>query len=308
MELRQLRYFVAVAEAKSITKAADRLNVAQPALSLSIKNLEDDLGGLLFTRNRRGVELTDTGVRFLDHAYRIIQQVTLAAEDIRDAGENPRGPVSIAMTASMANVLTVPIYRLVKERYPHIQLTLEEGLSGNMLRGFQAGWYDILLGFDVPATDQHHVEPLLIEHLYLVSKYNGAKPLPAEIAFAELEKHPLLVSRKQHSMGRTMDEYARQQNVSIRTVAGASALHPGIKLVEAGLVHGVLPWSAIHELVATKRLAAQKVVDPLLQREVEMIYPINRPRSPASLKVMDVIRQAVRQVHGEDKWRGQLLI
>lgn len=306
MELRQLRYFLAVAETKSITRAADRLNVAQPALSLSIKNLEDDLGSLLFTRNRRGVELTDTGVRFLDHAQRIIQQVTVAAEDIRDAGENPRGTVAIAMTASMANVLTVPIYRLVTERYPNIELQLEEGLSGNMLRGFHAGWYDILLGFNIPPTDQYHVEPLLIEHLYFVSKYDDSDPVAAEIPFAALADYPLLVSPKQHSMGRTVDDYARQQNVSINIVAGASALHPGLKLVEAGLVRGVLPWSAIHELVASRRLSAQKIIDPLVQREVGMIYPINRPRSPASLKVIDIIREAVSQVHREDKWRGEL--
>ena len=170
MELRQIHYFIAVAETTSLTKAVGRLHIAQPALSQNIKSLEEELGTRLFDRSRQGMALTDSGVIFLEHARGIILQVNRAKESIRNFDDNPSGTVSIATPASVANVLSVPLFQVLKKNYPAIELNLDEGLTGNIRQAFDMGLFDIILELNSGGSDTLSVEPLIREDLYFISQ------------------------------------------------------------------------------------------------------------------------------------------
>jgi len=307
LELRQIHYFIAVAETTSLTKAVGRLHIAQPALSQNIKSLEEELGTRLFDRSRQGMALTDSGVIFLEHARGIILQVNRAKESIRNFDDNPSGTVSIATPASVANVLSVPLFQALKKNYPAIELNLDEGLTGNIRQAFDMGLFDIILELNSGGSDTLSVEPLIREDLYFISQYSEGERNTAEIDFLDLANYPIIMSQVQHSMGRTIMKYAQEQHLDLNIISSNTALHPAIKLIEAGIGYGISPWSAIHEKHEQKLIDARKIINPCMHRTVSMVSPSNRPRTIATLKVMELIRQIVKLVHSEDKWRGELL-
>ena len=282
MELRQIHYFIAVAETRSLTKAVGRLHIAQPALSQNIKNLEEELGTRLFERSRQGMALTDSGVAFLDHARGIIRQVNRAKESIRDFDDNPSGTVSIATPASVANVLSVPLFQLLKKNYPAIELNLDEGLTGNIRQVFDMGLFDIILELDADGSDDLNVEPLIRENLYFISQYSRGDRNTAEIDFLDLANYPLILSQVKHAMGRTVMKYAQEQHLELKIISSTTGLHPALKLIEAGIGYGISPWSAIHEKHEQKLIDARKIINPCMHRTVSMLSPSNRPRTIAT--------------------------
>ena len=134
MELRQLRYFVAIADSGSVTKAAERVFVAQSALSHQLAQLEAELGVSLFERSRRGVGLTEAGQRFFPHAVSILRQAEEAVASARSTRQEPEGPVVFGLPHSASSALALPLMREVRQRFPRVTLELTEELTGNLSR------------------------------------------------------------------------------------------------------------------------------------------------------------------------------
>ena len=307
MNFRRISHFVHIAELGSVSKAATRLGIVQPALSQSIRLLEEDLGVVLFTRSRRGMDLTEAGRLFLESAYGILNQYSRAKENISAIGEDPRGRVSIAMTASALHVLTVPLCDLVRRRYAGIELTLEEGLAGDIHQRFEAGLYDLVITYLALTGDGVHSEDLIEEELFLASRYRSDAP-GGDIAFRSLARSSLILPPDQHGLRSMVTGVADELGLAIRCAPLTAALHPTIELVEAGVGESLLPWAAIHDRVAAKRLSARRVVRPRLTHRVSMVYPSTRPLTQATRAVMAAIRDAVTTVNHQGQWPGKLLL
>jgi len=307
MDFRRIQHFVHVAELGSLSKAAERLNIVQPALSQSIKRLEDELGVLLFTRSRKGMELTEPGRKFLEHAYGILSQYNRAKESISQAGSKPRGQVSVAMTAASLEVLAVPLSQMLIAEFPDIKLNLESGLAGNIQQGFEAGRYDLVISHLVKPDSAIRFENLIEEDLFLTTPYNPNN-IGADIAFKELDGMTLILPLDQHGVAPDMLRYSKSANIKPLSSQVVGALRTTIQLIEAGLGSSILPWSAIHERVEQNRISARKVISPNLSHIVSMAYPTHRPLTPATIMVMDFIRKAAKDVYYQGKWSGKLLI
>lgn len=306
MEFRRLRHFVHVAELGSLSRAAEHLHIVQPALSQSIKVLEEELGTVLFKRSRRGMELTEAGRLFLKSAYGILNQYNRAKEDISEIGNSPKGLVSVAMTASALHVLTVPLCSEVLRRYPGIILNIEEGLAANIQHSLEAGWYDLVVSYMVKADDGLHVEGLIEEELFLVDKYRGRADT-ANIEFRDIQAYPLTLPQSQHGVGGPIEATAAELGIKLEIARVTAAMHPTLQLVEAGHAFSLLPWSAIYDRVADKKVTARKVVSPAIRRKVSMIYLASRPLTQATIAVMEILRSAVRELHAKGVWPGQLI-
>src|ERR1700754_75427 len=136
MELRHLRYFIAVAEEKHVTRAAERLGIQQPPLSMQIRALEQELDVQLFRRQPRGVELTDAGVAFLDRARVILDQVDRAVATTRRTARGEEGRVVVGFTSSAPFHPFVPrVLRAFREAAPLVSLVLEESGSSELVQG-----------------------------------------------------------------------------------------------------------------------------------------------------------------------------
>lgn len=146
MELRHIRYFVAVAEEGHITRAAERLGIQQPPLSQQIRALEDELGVQLFRRKPRGVELTDAGNAFLEHATNILAQVDRALASTRRTARGEQGRLVVGFTSSTPFHPFVPrVIRTFRERAPLVALVLEESGSGDLVQRLRQEEIDVAI-------------------------------------------------------------------------------------------------------------------------------------------------------------------
>ncbi|MCU0956370.1 MAG: LysR family transcriptional regulator [Hydrogenophaga sp.] len=200
MEIRQLRYFVAIADSGSFTKAAERVYVAQSALSHQLAQLEDELGVRLFSRSRRGVELTEAGQRFLPHAVSILRQVEESVASARHGGQALTGKVVFGIPHSASNALALPLLREVHGRHPGIELELTEELTGNLLRQLRAGQIQLAVLFDDGHLDALSVTPVLSEQLCLIepaaARTTRCRGLSLRRALAE----PLILPAQPHGV------------------------------------------------------------------------------------------------------------
>jgi DNA-binding transcriptional LysR family regulator len=153
MELRQLRYFIAVAEAQSFTRAAERLHIAQPALSVQVRRLEDELGVDLLDRSRRAIRLTAAGDIMLAEARRLLGALSHMTELARQAGSGDVGRLAIGFVPSAANEALPPILRRYRATHPGVALSLREMPPDLLVRGLHEGRLDVAflyLPFDDP--------------------------------------------------------------------------------------------------------------------------------------------------------------
>ncbi|MBU3739899.1 MAG: LysR family transcriptional regulator, partial [Rhodoferax sp.] len=168
MDLKQLRYFVRVAELGSFTRAASALAVAQPVLSRQIRLLEVELRQNLLVRNGRGAAPTEAGKVLLAHGRGILHQVERAHEDLGRVRGALAGRVAVGLPTSLARALTVPLTRRFRETLPQASLSISEGLSVAMLESLLNGRLDIAVLYNAQPSAGIDIEPLLREDLVLV--------------------------------------------------------------------------------------------------------------------------------------------
>ncbi len=177
MEIRHLRYFIAVAEEEHITRAAERLGMQQPPLSQQIKAIERELDVQLFRRKARGVELTDAGAAFLDDARATLAQLDRAIETTRRTARGEQGRLCIGVTSTSSfHPLVARAIRAFRETRPKVSLTLEESLSNELLQGLRDGRMDAAFIRTAPAGPEGlAIQPLLDEPM--IAALPGAHPL-----------------------------------------------------------------------------------------------------------------------------------
>ena len=307
MSFPRLERFVTTAELGSISRAAEKLNIVQPALSQSIKQLEEELGTQLLLRSGKGIELTAEGRVFLEHAYGILSQYRKARENITDMHGKPSGGVSIAMVSSAIDVLTVPVCRALKDQYPLIELDLEEGLVSNIQHGLDAGRYDIVISYAIETARNIAREPLIEEELFLTTKYSG-KTTGRYVELHELGDVSLIIPRERDGSGVEVGQTAQNLDLELVTSQFSGAIHPTLKLIEAGMGASLLPWSAVRDGLSDGRLHVEAVRKPGLHQTVHMMHAEHKPVTRATAAVMEVIRQSVRATHKSGEWPGNLLV
>jgi DNA-binding transcriptional LysR family regulator len=142
MELRHLRYFTAVAETGSLSRAAEKLFIAQPPLSVQIRQLEEELGQPLFTRHPRGVRLTTAGQALLPEARHLVDRAARIAEVVRSAGQGPAGHLSVGYVPSASSTVLPVLLRQLRRAHPGLQLELREMISAEQVDALAAGQID----------------------------------------------------------------------------------------------------------------------------------------------------------------------
>jgi len=183
MDLRHLRYFIAVAEELNFTRAAERLHIAQPALSQQIRQLEEELGVTLLHRTNRRVALSNAGVTYLEHARGIMRSMKVAALQAQRAERGDVGRLSIGFFEHMSYTVLPPVYRAYRERHPDVELDLRWFRVVDQADALRRGDVDISFVRPVGGFDDLQTESLLREPFVLA--------VPAGHRLAALESIPL---------------------------------------------------------------------------------------------------------------------
>ena len=204
MDLRQLEYFVRVAELGSFTRAAIELDVAQPALSRQVRLLEVELRQTLLVRNGRGAVPTEAGKTLLEHGRGILHQVQRAKDDLGRLRGGLSGRVAVGLPSSVARVLTVPLTRAFREAMPDARLSISEGLSTALEAGLASGRLDIAVLYNAQPSRELDASPLLDEDLLLVrARPPGLQedPPPGPIDLPAVAQLPLVIPTRPNNNG-----------------------------------------------------------------------------------------------------------
>jgi DNA-binding transcriptional LysR family regulator len=245
MELRQLRYFVAVAEEGSLTRAAARLHIAQQSLSQQIRTLETQLGLTLFVRSSRGAELTDAGSVLLGEARPVLAQAERAVEAMRQAARGEQGSLRVGFLSSVANYVMPPVVRAFRERHPGVTLHVEDVAIATLVERLRAGDLDAGLTRP-PQVDDLETEVVLREPVAAVLPDDHPLAGRDEITLAELAGEPWVLTPRASwpPWHAKYDEEFARAGFQARVVQRGTSPQNLLALVAAGVGVTRLPLSS----------------------------------------------------------------
>lgn len=297
VNLKQLDYFVAVAELGSFSKAAVILNIAQPALSRQVRLLETDLHVTLLMRNGRGVVLTEAGKRLFDHSVGILQLVSRVREDISASRDMPSGRIVVGLPPSMGRLLTVPLVEGFRRALPKARLAIVEGLSAHLAEWISTGRVDLGLLHNPEPQPALEVTPVLEEPLGLVSpagKGAGRKVSPRNTAtLEELTRLPLILPERTHAIRKLLETQAALAGHKLGVSLEVSSVQSILDLVRAGHGHAVLTPSALAASGNAAAFRLRPIVEPRLTSTLCLAVSAHKPATPLSRHVFRMLRELV---------------
>ena len=295
INLKHLQSFVRVAELGSFSKAARVLDIAQPALSRQVRQLETDLRETLLLRNGRGVSLTDAGRRLFDHGVQILQRVSQAREDLGAERGAEVGHVTIGLPPSIGRRLTLPLIEGFRQHLPRARLTIVEGLSANIAEWIVSGRADLGLLYNPDAQPELELTPLLRERLCLVepvaarTRRAAPKPLPLR----ELGSYPLILPERHQSIRRLLQTQATLAAVKLNIAWEVSSIPAIIDLVCARVGYAVLNASAVAASGRGAELAVRPIVEPELVSVLFLAQSATKPPTPLQRRVSRLLTELV---------------
>ena len=297
MNLKQLEYFVQVAELGSFSKAAVVLDIAQPALSRQVRALETELNQQLFLRNGRGVALTDAGKRLFDHSVGVLQLVSHAREDLGASRDEPVGRVTIGLPPSIGRQFTLPLIDRFKKELPAARLAIVEGLSSHIVEWVTTGRVDVGLVYNPEAQPGLEIVPLLQEELGLVSFAPKDRPkMTAPLPMKELSRYPLIVPERVHAMRRLLETQAALAGVKLDIAWEVSSVPSIIELVCAGYGHAVLTASGMAASARAGDLAIRPLVEPTTASVLCLVTSAHKRATPLVQRTMQLLTTLVRKL------------
>jgi len=304
MDLRQLRYFVGIVQAGSLSRAADQLHIAQSAISHHLASLESELDRQLVMRGPKGVQLTEAGSVLYRHAEAILRHVEFAKQDAKSTLNVPSGHVSVGFPPAVTVVLGYELLARMRTLYPQILLELSETRNSLLRDRLVNGQLDIAMLFEGQAERGLVVEPLLEEELFYVT----ADPDPSPIRIADAAQLPLLLPGPGTAIQRATQEAFKKHELTVRPVAEIDALSPLRRAIAAGIGNSILSWSGLYHGDDGPTLNYRRFADAKLVRPVSLCFSEVGQRSPAIEAVASTLKSLVRELVENGTWRGVSLI
>lgn len=289
LELRQLRYFVEVAEREHISEAAEHLHVAQSAVSRQIANLEDELGTPLFERIGRNVKLTPIGKIFLEHAITALKAIDFAAKQVEEYLDPAKGTIKIGFPTSLASYVLPTVISAFKKEYPDVSFMLRQGSYRYLIDAVKNRELNLAFLGPVPPKDE------VTDTMILFSESIHAL-LPANHPFAKRERLNLSDLRNEKFVlfpeGYILHKVAIDACKSVGFVPNVKSEGEDMDalkgLVAAGIGVTLLPDSSINDNIP--RFTVKVPIDnPQITRTVGVIYPINRDMAPSEQVFLDFV-------------------
>jgi LysR family transcriptional regulator, nitrogen assimilation regulatory protein len=302
MDLRQLRTFSCVAELGSLSKASDTLRVAQPALSRQIKLLEHELRAELFTRNGRGMVLTDAGRLLLARTAGIVRQIDQVRDEIQSAGGPPSGRVVLGLVPTVSCVLSARLARRTVDKYPGISLCIVESYSGHLTEWLHRGEMDLAVIYG-PSSDLHlSVQSLGRDSIVAAGPRGSGLAQRKQVDIGWLLKQRLVLPSHSHGLRALIEQAAAKRKVKLDVKLEADSFRVLTSLVEEGLGYTLLPPSSVRQEVAAGRLETAAIARPAPMRELTLASPIDHPGSTAITLVTELVRSEIAACRAEGLW------
>lgn len=306
LKLKQLSYFLTLADHGSISAAASALNMAQPSLSENIAKLERQLDVQLAIRGSRGIQMTEAGMLLVERGRAILDSVNHLVEDLRLLNGEPRGPLSVAFPPSLSLLLSVPLLETIHNEHKDIRLHIAEAMSGDILEWLANDRIDVGCVYEIADSGPYAFEPLLTEELFLVSAPDNwdddfgpdgvaKNPIPA----SRLHELPLVLTSPTHGARKLQEKFARAAGINLNVVAALDSLPHIVEMVSRASAYSLLSHGAVIKEVAEGRLGLIRIDEPTIRRTAYLARkrarPVSRASAVAERTIFAIIRELVER-------------
>lgn len=304
LELKRLRNFLAVVEAGSISAAALRLDIPQPALSRELKLLEEGLGCQLLIRHRRGVVVTASGEALLRQATDLLRRAASLEQSVRAAAGRVEGELALGVIPTVTHGLAGHFLERFRARYPDVRIRVEESLSGHLVDLLGRGSIDLAVTYLAGRLRGMDSRPLLEESLHLIgtidSPLAGSRAVTIKAALA----HPMALPGPDHALRRLVEAAARQSGHKLDHVIEVNSLALQMDLAMRGVAHTVLPLATVAAQLARGELFARPLAGPAINRRLAVVVPRGRPLSAACVAMRQVWLETAPALLRSGHWPG----
>jgi LysR family nitrogen assimilation transcriptional regulator len=305
MELRQLRYFVAIVDHGSLSRAARVLHIVQPALTQQIQLLEEELGAQLLHRSSQGMLATDAGKLFYEHAQAILKQVGDAKSALAQSTLRPAGTVALGIPQSVSGALALPLLMAARERYPEIVLQLTEELSGNLIEQLKSGRINLAVLFDDGQLSSFIVKPIVEEQMMYItcanSRFSQAATL---IDLTTAINAPLILPGFQHGVRPRIENLVRNAGLVINEVIDINSIAILKSALLADMGATILPVAPFMSELERGEMIAIPINADDISRTVVLCGSKNIPLTNAAGAVERLVLDVAQQLCDSGKWLG----
>jgi LysR family nitrogen assimilation transcriptional regulator len=291
MNFRQLRYFIGVIEAGNMTRAAERLNVAQTALSMQIRQLEESLGVPLLVRHSRGIEPTEAGKLLHNRAVAILKQVDDARRDVTAAGAEIHESIRFGITPALMLSIGSDLIVRVRETMPQVFMSLLEAMSHILIESLQRGELDYALCYDAPDVPQLARRAFLQEDLVFVTLPGPERG--KRIALVDVLEETLAMPEPADTVRQAVSRAGREMGLELNVTYEVRSISAMKNLALKGVAGSVLPFASVVEEVRNGLLDARPIAMPSIRRTLYLVSPSQGPELRSDAAVTAAVRESV---------------
>jgi LysR family cyn operon transcriptional activator len=288
VELRHLRYFLAVADSLHFTNAAESLGVSQPTLSLQVRELERELGTPLFDRIGRSVRLTEAGAVFRRHAQRALREVEAGQAAVADLRGLRQGTLRVGVTHSFSAALIPKAVASFRAQHPGVVVTITKTSGRAVEQGLVGGTLDLGIAFAPTEAAEITAETLFEEEVVLITSHEHPLARRASVRLAELGGVPLVLPTREFATRRLIDERMREGQVRLEIAVEMNDIDSLLEIVRLGTGATVLSRRAVTD---ASELALVRIKGPKMARTAALLWHRDGHRTAASLAFARVIRE-----------------
>ena len=290
------RIFYTVANHKNITKASEELNISQPAISKSIKNLENQLGGQLFVRTKRGVTLTEEGKEFYNYIKQAIEYISNAENKFTELINLETGCIKIGISATLTKEFLLPYLEEFHRLYPKIDIQIITNISSELFSKLRNGLIDIIilnLNNKNYGNDISIIKCKKITDCFVVNK-TYSDLINNEISIKELNKYPLILQSKGSNTREFLDNFAKKNNTILKPNIELASYSLVVEFAKIGLGIGYVTKDYVKDELKNKKLYEIKLKEKIPSRYIGIATSNNHLPNFSTKKLIEIINNKTK--------------
>lgn len=303
MDIKQLRAFLTIAETHNISKAAPMLNIVQSAVSRQIQLLEDELGVTLFERSKHGMQLTNEGKILEGYARRIIREIEAAKMELSSKTGILEGSVNIGIISSLSEELSVAIMRVIKNKYPKINLKITVAYSGYLKEWLESGDIDLALTYHSTSSKFIESKKIISEQLCLISP-PVAKLTSKQYDLTNISTLPLILPYAPHRLRSLVEQAFSREKLHFSVSTEVNDLAIQKQLVKENFGYTILPLVSIKNDLQQNSLKAAPIDHPDFTRSIALALSTTRPISRLVHVVANEVMNFSKEAVKTEEWLG----
>ncbi len=305
MEFKQLKTFICVAECGSISRASERLRIAQPALSRQIKLLEHTVGAELFSRHVRGMVLTEAGQALLERISGPLHQLEQSVLDVKSLQAEISGEVKLGVLPTVPDSFSIRLFEHLKTQYPGISLHVKEAYSINLIEWLQSGEIDLCFLYGPARAYQFQSIDIVTDEIVLFSP-PGILNAGTTIHVQDLAGLPLAMPNRPFGPRLIVDKLAGAAGVQLTPKYAVDSFGIAVAMAVSGLSHGIMPVSSVSALEVEGKLELRRILPGPAERQLILSRSSMRPQTRATGAVQDAVCDVLSAMRADGNWRTTL--